>query len=264
MGVYIVTGGSKGIGEAAARQLREAGHTVVSIARRNSDLDADIGTPEGRERVIARVHELFPDGIDGLVSNAGIASAPRLSQVLSINYFGAVAVMEGLFDLLKKKGGRCVVVTSASLAYDMREGNRYFVDNLLVNCGDEERIGALVDSFDRTKVDNAIYGSTKSALVRWMRRSAPSWAMAGVHLNAVAPGAVDTTIMDGVEDMGGDPEVLMAFPIPTLYGRNCIMPSEDIAESIVYMVSERTHGVCGEVLYCDGGTAAVLHSEKYY
>lgn len=264
MGDYIVTGGSKGIGKAVVDSLRSNGHSVISIARRDSDMDADIGSAEGRKLIIDKLHAMFPNGIDGFVSNAGIASSKYFSQVLSINYFGAVTIMEGIFDLLVKKHGRCVVVTSASLAYDLREGNRFFVDNLLVNCGDEERIGALVNTFDPKKVDNAIYGSTKAALVRWMRRSAPYWALKGVKLNAVAPGAVDTSIMDGVEDMGGDTETLMAFPIPTLYGHDGIMPPADVAESILYLLSENTHGVCGEVLYCDGGTAAVLHSEKYY
>ena len=207
---------------------------------------------------------MCPDGIDGLVSNAGIASSKRLSDVLSVNYFGAVAIMEGLFDLVQKKHGRICCVTSASLAYDMREGCKYYVDNLLVNCGDEERIGALVNTFDPKEVDNAVYGSTKSALVRWVRRTAPGWALKGVTLNAVAPGAVDTSIMEGVENMGCDPEVALAFPIPMLYGQDRIMPPEHLAESIAYIVSEDTHGLCGEVLYCDGGCAAVLHSEKYY
>lgn len=264
MGIYVITGGSKGIGRAAAEMLLASGHQVVSIARKNSDLNADLGDAAGRQKAVERLHEMFPDGIDGLVSNAGIASSKCLSQVLSVNYFGAVAIMEGLLDLLMKKNGRVCCVTSASLAYDMREGNRYYVDNLLVNCGDEKRIGALVDSFDPKAVDNAVYGSTKSALVRWVRRTAPGWALKGVTLNALAPGAVDTDIMQGVENMGCDPEAALAFPIPTLYGQNRIMPSEHIAEAIVYLLSEGTHGMCGEVVYCDGGCAAVLHSEKYY
>ena len=264
MGIYIVTGGSKGIGEATVRLLRQDGHKVVAVARKNSDLNVDLGLPEGRRELIAELHRMFPDGIDGLVSNAGIASAKPLSRVLSVNYFGAVAVMEGLFDLLEKKHGRVCCVTSASLAYGMEIGNRYNVDNLLVNCGEEARIGALVDTFNPALVDNAIYGSTKMALVRWVRRTAPGWALKGVTLNALAPGAVDTSIMEGVEDMGQDPEMGMAFPIPTLYRENRIMPPEHIAESIVYLVSENTQGLCGEVLYCDGGCAAVLHSEKYY
>jgi NAD(P)-dependent dehydrogenase (short-subunit alcohol dehydrogenase family) len=269
MGIYVVTGGSKGIGEATVARLRSDGHTVVSIARKNSDLNADLGTPEGRKLVIDGIHARFPDGIDGLVSNAGIAFAKPVSRVLSVNFFGAVAVMEGLFDLLKKKHGRVCCVTSASLAYGGREGDKYWVDNLLVNCGDEERICALMDSFDPAEVHDAPYRSTKSALVRWVRRTAPGWAVKGVILNALAPGAVDTSIMedatvDGQVMMGGSPEDLLAYVIPPLYGQNRIQPPDFIAQSIVYLLSERTHGLCGSVLICDSGTATVLHSEKYY
>ena len=264
MGTYVVTGGSLGIGASTVKKLRSQGHEVISVSISNSDINADLGNTGDRLFVIDTLHKMCPNGIDGLVSNAGIASAKPLSKVLSVNYFGAVTIMEGLFDLIQKKSGRVCCVTSASLAYDMREGCKYYVDNLLVNCGDEERIGKLVDTFDPKEVDNAVYGSTKSALVRWVRRTAPGWAVKGVLLNAVAPGAVDTSIMDDVEDMGCDDETMSAFPIPTLYGQNHIMPPEHIAEAIAYAVSNDTHGLCGEVLYCDGGCSAVLHSEKYY
>ena len=269
MGIYVVTGGSKGIGAATVKKLISQGHKVISVALDSSDLDADLGTPEGRQLVIDRMHEMFPDGIDGLVSNAGIAFSRKLSKILSVNYFGSVAIMEGLFDLVQKKHGRICCVTSASLAYGGRDPNRYWVDNLLVNCGDEERICALADSFDHKVVGDALYRSTKSALVRWARRTAPGWALKGVTLNALAPGAVDTSIMDdatldGEVLMGGPKDDLLAYVIPPLYGQDRIQPPEHIAESIAYLVSADTHGLCGSVLICDGGTATVLHSEKYY
>ena len=264
MGIYVVTGGCKGIGEATVRKLRQEGNRVIVVDIAGGDIQADLGTCEGRDKVISEIHKMCPEGIDGLVSNAGIASTKPLSKVLSVNYFGAVAVMEGLFDLLKKRAGRCVVVSSASLAYGQREGCRFYVDNLLVNCADEERIGKLVDTFEPSQVDNAIYASTKIALVRWMKRTAPGWALSGVQLNSVAPGAVDTTIMDNVEDMGADPSATFAFPIPTLYREECLMTPESVADGIVMLVSENTSGICGAVLYCDGGTAAVLHMDKYF
>lgn len=269
MGIYVVTGGSLGIGRAVVEKLRANGHKVISTAISDSDLDADLGTFEGRKTVIDGIHKMCPEGIDGLVSNAGIAFAKPLSKVLSVNYFGAVAVMEGLFDLVQKKNGRVCCVTSASLAYGGREDNKYWVDNLLVNCGDEERIGALVNSFDIKAVDNAIYGSTKAALVRWVRRTAPGWAVKGITLNGLAPGAVDTSIMndakiDGEVLMGGPQEELLAYVIPPLYSQGRIQPPAHIAESIAYLVSEDTHGLCGTILTCDGGTATVMHPEKYF
>jgi NAD(P)-dependent dehydrogenase (short-subunit alcohol dehydrogenase family) len=262
MGTYVVTGGSKGIGAATVRILKECGHQVINADKTGGDVNADLATKEGREKIISQIHQLCPDGLDGLVSNAGIASTDPLSVVLSVNYFGPVAVMEGLYDLLKLKKGRCVVTVSGSIAYGPR--GKYFVDALLTNCGDEERIGRLVDSFDPAKVENAIYVSTKIALVRWVRRTAPSWAYKGVNLNALAPGGVATTIMDGVKHMGKGSSSPSVFPMPTVDGQNRIMDANEIAPALAFLVQPGAIGISGDVLYCDGGTSSLLDPEKIY
>lgn len=262
MGVYVVTGGSKGIGEQTVILLKKAGHSVINVDVDNGDICADIGEKSGRKKVIETLFDMFPDGIDGLVSNAGIASHDRLSKVLAVNYFGAITIMKGLYPLLQKKRGRCVVTVSGSVAY--LPSNRFRVDNLLVNCEDEERISALVDTFDPVAVDNTIYGSTKAALIHWIRRTAPSWALGGVNLNGVAPGGVKTTIMDHVKYMGAPPDFLLALPAPTTAKEARPMYPEEIADALAFLVSPGARGICGEILYCDTGTACVLHSEALY
>jgi NAD(P)-dependent dehydrogenase (short-subunit alcohol dehydrogenase family) len=67
-----------------------------------------------------------------------------------------------------------------------------------VNCGDETRIAQLIDGLPPEGKGQNIYICTKLALVRYVRRVAPAWAVAGVNLNALAPGAVETTIMDSI------------------------------------------------------------------
>jgi NAD(P)-dependent dehydrogenase (short-subunit alcohol dehydrogenase family) len=267
MGVYVVTGGTTGIGAEAVRYLRGLGHTILNIDWNNGDICVDLGTAEGRGQAIAAVTEKYADGIDGLVLNAGIALAERPSKVLSVNYFGTVGLAEGLFGLLKKKRGNCVVTVSGSAAYLAR--NKYFVDALLTNCGDETRIGHLVDSFEPENAGiSNIYGSTKVALIRWLRRTAPSWAARGVNLNAVAPGAVKTSIVPGT----GDSEVerahfesnIMGFPMPTVYFKRRQMVPAEVGPALALLVLPEAKGICGEVLYCDGGTSAILHPEKIY
>jgi NAD(P)-dependent dehydrogenase (short-subunit alcohol dehydrogenase family) len=262
MGIYAVTGGSLGIGAATVDILRGRGHEVINIDRIGGDINADIGTREGRLKIVGELHARCPDGLDGLVSNAGIANADRYSTVLSVNFFGAVAVAEGVYDLLKLKRGSCAVTVSGSIAYAVR--GKYYVDELLVNCGDEERLGRFVDTFDPLEVDNAIYGSTKIALVRWIRRVAPAWAASGVSINAVAPGGVATTIMQGVKNMGGNPKVLAGLPMPTGYRDHRIMAPVEIAEALAFLVQPGAKGCSGAVLYCDGGTSALLDPEKFY
>jgi hypothetical protein len=85
--------------------------------------------------------------------------------------------MEGVYDLLKMKKGNCAVTVSGSVAYTPRE--KYFVDALLVNCGDEDRISRFVNTFDQEIVGNFMYVSTKLALIRWLRRTSPSWPRTG-------------------------------------------------------------------------------------
>jgi NAD(P)-dependent dehydrogenase (short-subunit alcohol dehydrogenase family) len=107
MGIYAVTGGSKGIGEKTVEILRRNGHRVINIDISGGDIQADLGTREGRAGIIRELHEKCPGGLDGLVSNAGIAGLDRFkpSYVLAVNYFGAVSLMEGVYDLLKMRKG---------------------------------------------------------------------------------------------------------------------------------------------------------------
>ncbi len=170
---------------------------------------------------------------------------------------------EGLYDLLKLKRGSCAVTVSGSIAYITR--TKYYVDTLLTNCGDEARIGWLVDSFDPVNAGNVIYGSTKIALVRWMRRTAPSWAACGVNLNAVAPGAVNTTIMpDTKEFRDGFETFTMGLAMPTVYKEKRMMEASDVGPALGMLVLPEAKGISGAVLYCDGGTSAFLHPEKIY
>lgn len=105
MGVYVVTGGSGGIGGKTVEILRSQGHEVVNVDLKDADICANLATKEGRDYVIKTVHEMFPDGIDGLCCNAGVSGAcGNLKLIISLNYFGAVNLAHGLFGLLKKKG----------------------------------------------------------------------------------------------------------------------------------------------------------------
>jgi NAD(P)-dependent dehydrogenase (short-subunit alcohol dehydrogenase family) len=262
MGIYAVTGGTKGIGEQAIAVLKRYGHQTINIDIDGGDIHVDLGKPEGRAHAIERLHELCPDGLDGLVSNAGIAVGRKPSDVLSVNYFGAVALAEGVYDLLKLKKGNCAVTVSGSIAYSQR--GKYYVDELLTNCGDEERICRFVNSLDPMKLGGVLYVSTKMALVRWVRRTAPSWAVQGVNLNAMAPGAVNTTIMPGTAVMDGFDTFILGRAMPTVYHQKTLMETPENGEALAFLVMPGAKGCCGAVLYCDGGTSAFLHSEKVY
>ena len=253
MGIYAVTGGSSGIGEQTVKIFRGLGHEAINIDIRNGDITADLGTYEGRELVISELHEHCRDGLDGFVCNHGVMGLPRhkLSYVLAVNYFGAVRLMEGLYDLLKMKKGRCVATISGSITH-IRRG-KYFVDSLLTNCNDEARIGRLVDSFPRERGD-MMYISSKLALTNWVRRVSASWAANGVNINAVVPGAVATNITEGFVRSDLD---TYYYPMPRLFGTEDQMDPYDVGQAIVSLVLPEAKGIVGSILYCDAGHAAV-------
>ncbi len=264
MGIYAVTGGSSGIGAKTVEYLRAQGHLVYNIDMKDGDINANLATSEGREHVISELHRLCENGLDGLVCCAGVsATCGNLKLIISVNYFGTQVLCEGCFDLLKQRCGYCVVVSSNTISQGVLR--RDVVDALNNGDGDgldEERVLKLVENYDVAANCHPMYVATKYALARWVRRVSSDWAAHGVHINAIAPGNVATAMTDKLK--GQLWEATLALPIPTLYGQDRLMDPADIAASICFLVSQQAHGLNGVVLFCDGGTDALLNSEKVY
>lgn len=265
MGVYVVTGGSGGIGGKTVEILRASGHEVINVDVKNGDICVNLATEEGRNEAVARIHEMHPEGIDGLCCVAGVAgTCGDLKLIISLNYFGVVRLVTGLYDLLKKKRGSCVLVSSNTISQGAARMDMVYLMNSAKSYADELGILELCEKFDGSNlsVGNSYYVASKYALSRWMRRVSATWAANGVHINAVAPGNVATPL---TRNMGANARAaLAALPIPINYGTDALMDAEDIANSIVFLVLPQAHGINGIVLFVDGGTDALLNSEKVY
>lgn len=256
MGVYVVTGGSSGIGAKTIEILKAKGHETVNIDLKDGDINANLASKEGRRTALAELHRRYPDGIDAMVCNAGVNN--NIPLIISLNYFGATEMAQGVFDLLEKKGGSCVVVSSNTIA---QGAARMDVVGMLNNQADEERILKLVADAD-PRTAHTYYAATKYALARWARRMSADWGAYGVRLNAVAPGNVRTAMTDKLS-----PQQLVAvhaLPVPLNYGNDELMDPTDIANAIAFVASPEAHGVNGVVLFVDAGTDALLNAEKVY
>lgn len=260
--VYVVTGGSSGIGAAIASALRDDGHEVINVDLKNGDICVNLASPEGRQQAIDEIWKRCPDGIDGIVCNAGVSgNCGNLELVISLNYFGTVRLARGVYDLLKKKHGSVVVTVSNTISQGT---GRMDIVDLLNNVGDEQRIRNIVSKLDAKNqtIGQSIYMATKYALARWVRRVSASWAANGVRVNAVAPGNVHTAMTDSLSDAAK--YAVSALPIPTRYGSTALMEPDEIAESMKFLLSDHARGVNGIILFTDGGTDALLNSEKVY
>ena len=106
MGTYVVTGGSSGIGAAAVELLKSDGHEVINVDLRGGDICANLATQEGRDTAIEAITEKCPDGIDGIICNAGVSgNCGNLELVISLNYFGTVKLAR-----VYSSYGYCVII----------------------------------------------------------------------------------------------------------------------------------------------------------
>lgn len=253
----VVTGSASGIGAACARRLAGDGVTVIGVDLHDAAVEADLSTPEGRREAVEGVGALAGEGLETLVTCAGLAGAPSRpgSLLASVNYFGTVELLEGLRPLLGRGTSPAAVAISSNSTTIQPGVPMDVVEACLA--GDEGRARRLADEVGSM----ATYPATKLALARWVRREAVSsrWVGAGIRLNAVAPGMVDTPL---VAEGRADPVVgplLELFPIPA--GR----PGrpEEIAALVDLLAGPDGGFFCGSVVFVDGGSDALLRGPDW-
>ena len=142
MGTIVITGSAGGIGAATRARLEKAGHKVIGVDVRDAEVIADLSTPAGRAAMVDGVAAASDGVVDGLVAGAGIQGDDS-PLVLSINYFGAVATLDGLRPLLAKgSGASAVAISSNSTTATVGGVVMDAVDACLD--GDEDRARSLV------------------------------------------------------------------------------------------------------------------------
>ena len=252
----VVTGAASGIGKTTAQLLRDRGDTIIGVDLRDSDVNVDLTTADGRAALVAKVRELSGGSIDGILAIAGLAHP--IPATVAVNYFGMVATLDGLRPLLAGSDAprAAGVASMASLNP---------VDDELVaamTAGDE---AAALARAEVLAADDAtgylIYGSTKKAFAQWIRRTAPTddWAAAGIPLNAIAPGVIITPMTAPLlETEEGREQIRAGVPMPLNGFAEAIVP----ARLLAWLVSEENTHLCGQVVFIDGGSDAVIRGDS--
>ncbi|MGX1811153.1 SDR family oxidoreductase [Nocardia sp. NPDC055321] len=251
---YVVTGAASGIGAATVALLRERGARVIGCDLDNAEVRADISTPSGRHSLVDQVGALGP--IDAVLAVAGGGR----TGMLETNYFGTIATLAGLRPLLAQSDAPRAVAVSSTSSLEPAD------ERLMQACLDGDEAGAVAYLANNPAAGGATagYGTAKRALNRWVRNVASTelWAGAGIALNAVASGVVDTpaaawifaddTVREAVETAA--PQPFGGFP-----GR-----PEWVAELICWLAGEENRFVTGQVVFADGGSEAALLGDHHW
>jgi NAD(P)-dependent dehydrogenase (short-subunit alcohol dehydrogenase family) len=248
----LVTGGTKGIGEAIVERLRRSGATVVTTARstprglQQPDMfvEADLSTAAGAAKVVSEVHARL-GGLDILVHNVGGASAPgggfaaltdqAWEDALNTNLLSAVRLDRELLPLMLKQG-RGVIIHISSI---------------------QRRLPL----FDATLA----YAAAKAALSNYSKGLSNEVGPKGIRVVSVAPGFIETTAATALIDRlaanaGTDRNAAREQLMQSLGGIPIGPPGPpaEVAELVAFLVSDRTPSITGTEYVIDGGTIPTI------
>jgi 2-deoxy-D-gluconate 3-dehydrogenase len=240
----LVTGASRGLGEAIVVGLAEAGAHVAVVGRSRPDLErvaqrvrecgrravvvqADVTKVQDGERMVAEAEERLGP-LDILINNAGI-NIPR----------PALEVTEEEWDLILDTNLKGLFFTAQAAGRRMMERRYGRIVNIASQMG-------FVGFYFR-----AAYCASKAGVVNLTRVLAVEWAPYGVTVNAVAPTFVETPMTRGMlEDPWFREEVLRRIPM----GR--LADPQDVVGAVLYLASDAAAMVTGHTLLVDGGWVA--------
>jgi NAD(P)-dependent dehydrogenase (short-subunit alcohol dehydrogenase family) len=246
---YVVTGARSGIGAALAQALQASGGRVIGIDLAGMEVNCDLGSAEGRTRMVAEVKALAPRGVHGLAACAGVVGAP--AKMLAVNYFGAVATLAELRPLLiAAEQPRAVAIASMAVMDPFDEATAQACLS-----GDEAKTLASVAQSEDVA---GMYSTSKIALTRWCRAAAvsPEWGGSGALLNLIAPGVIRTPMS---AESFKDPVRVAWFEDHYRKAMDRWGEAEDVARLAAFLLSPDNSYMVGQLIFCDGGVEAVRH-----
>ncbi len=238
----VVTGASRGLGEAIARTLAEGGARVALVARSAGALadlaaslpnspvaiEADLSRADGwkgaADRILAEVGE-----VDVLVNNAGVGASQTLAKmteesldaVMMVNVRNLILLTHALTASLVRRHGCIVNISSLS-------------------------------SFSGG-VGQIAYSTSKGAVNAFTRNASLDLGRSGVRVNAIAPGVIDDGMWKTAFDSGVDREATFErmrrlLPLEGRWGS-----AQNVADAVAFLASDKASYITGQTLRVDGG-----------
>jgi 3-oxoacyl-[acyl-carrier protein] reductase len=237
--VALVTGAAQGIGRAIALLLAQNGADIVvsdinlekaeetakeieGTGQRAMAIKVDVAHSEEVERMVQTILERFGH-IDILVNNAGIARDKLILRMTEEDWDAVLNVnLKGTFNCTK------AVVRHMS---KQRSGKIVSIASVVGEMGN---------------VGQANYSASKAGVIGFTKTIAREFAQRGINVNAIAPGYVETPMTDALPEKAKE-ELRRLIPMDRL-GR-----PEDVAEAVLFLVSETSSYITGQVLNVNGG-----------
>jgi NAD(P)-dependent dehydrogenase (short-subunit alcohol dehydrogenase family) len=250
-----ITGSQSGMGLSFRFLLEKSGYEIIGIdlPGKGAEVEGDLSVKKERARVIGEVIEKCHGKLDGIIANAGVDNS-NVRLVFELNYFGVTELLEGLREALAYNGkSRIIITASNSVVITPGIPEKPVLD--LLNYDLDSAIHSLGEAHALA------YQVSKTAVVRWMRANAPTtpWAGSGITMNAIAPGAVLTPLLE--KDLSDPHKGPMIQALPKPLGE--FAKPEDIAGLVRFLISEEAKFIIGQLIIIDGGMEAIWRGKDW-
>jgi len=236
----IITGANRGIGKAIATKFAEEGADLILASRKKGNLDVlkkelgekynskiqnvyfDVKDPTSTKEAFKEIHSETKT-IDILVNNAGILgdaflrmiNTDLIENVFGVNTFGIIYTMQYVTPFMVKNGGGSIINISSIIGTNGNKGQ-------------------------------VVYGGSKSAVIGITQSSSKELAEHNIRVNAIAPGFIET---DMVKDLSDE---IFKERMDSIKMKRIGKPS-DIANTALYLASDLSEYVTGQIIGVDGG-----------
>ncbi len=239
--VALVTGASRGIGEGVARKLAAGGARLAISARKQEALlaTADALRADGHTVFTRTAHNGKLDQVEALLDavEAELGPVEVLVNNVGTNIFAPLfEVNERLWDSMFATN------LKGHFFLSQRVGKR------MVDRGQGVIVNVSSVSALKPKMGMALYSVTKAAMNALTRAMAAEWGAAGVRVNAVGPGVIDTKFS---APLINNPDIVSGVLADTPLNR--IGAVDDVAEAVAFLCSDEAKHITGHFLTIDGG-----------
>lgn len=234
--IAVVTGATRGIGKEIVYQYADSNAVVYAIGRDKKalaeidryaenihSLELDITQLDSVKKVLMDIYKK-ENKIDILVNNAGVMndallgmiSGDMIQEMFNVNVFSVIHMTQFVSRFMKRQKNGCIINIASIVGIEGNEGQ-------------------------------SVYSATKGAVISFTKSAAKELARDGIRVNAIAPGIIDTSLLDNV------PEEKMKQRLSAVCMGRIGQPG-DIAKVALFLASSMSEYISGQVIRVDGLT----------
>ncbi len=238
--VAIVTGASRGIGKACAVRLAKDGYTVV------------INYSHNEAKAQETLDEIKAFGGNGIIYKANVSNREEVNQMVRdvAKEFGSIDVLVNNAGVVRDQFLLMMTEENLNECFDLNVKGYFYMAQAVALKMFKKKKGVIINmssvSGKYSLPGQSVYGATKGAVNQMTATLAKELAPYGIRVNAVAPGFIETEMLDAIPEEKKE-EYLKVIP------QHKLGSTQNIADLVSFLASDQSSYITGQVITIDGG-----------